>query len=216
MRIYKKYLKRCIDIVFSLLALPFVLLVILIIAPVIYINDPGAIFYIAERRGRYGENFNMIKFRSMYINAPDIINTDGSTFNDENDPRVTKVGRIIRKLSIDEIPQLINVFTGSMSFVGPRPGIPRIPYEEISDVLKHRLEVRPGITGYSQAYYRNSISQDEKIKNDCFYVDNVNFIMDVKILIQTFKTVIKRENIYIADSKLPSEQNSDDKEKAAK
>ena len=192
---YKKFFKRFIDIVLSLLATPFVLLVIAIMAPFIFFEDKGPIFYNATRRGRNGKNFKMFKLRSMYVNAPDLKNPDGSTFNSDKDPRVTKIGRFMRKTSVDELPQILNVLIGDMSFIGPRPTLAKTPYAELSEIRKKRLTVRPGITGYAQAYYRNSITQDEKFKHDCYYVDNMSFALDVKILFQTVFSVLKRENI---------------------
>ena len=192
---YKKFFKRAIDILLSLIATPFVLLVIIIMAPFIYFTDRGPIFYNATRRGKDGKTFQMFKLRSMYVNAPDLRNADGSTFNSDKDPRVTKIGRFMRKTSVDELPQILNVLIGDMSFIGPRPTLANKPYAELSEDRKKRLQVRPGITGYAQAYYRNSITQDEKFMHDCYYVDNISFIMDVKILIQTVLSVLKRENI---------------------
>ncbi len=195
---YRHFFKRLIDIVVSLIALPFVLLVIIIMAPIIYINDPGPIFYNAPRRGKDGKTFKMFKLRSMYVNSPDIKNADGSTFNSDDDPRVTKVGRIMRKTSIDEIPQILNVLLGHMSYVGPRPTLANRPYEEVPMEIRKRYEVRPGITGYAQAYFRNSITQQEKFKHDIYYVENLSFVMDIKVLIQTVKSVLKHENIYVS------------------
>ena len=192
---YKNFFKRLIDIVLSLLVLPFVLLVIVIMAPFIYLEDKGPIFYNATRRGRNGKTFKMFKLRSMYVNAPDLKNPDGSTFNSDKDPRVTKIGRFMRKTSVDELPQILNVLIGDMSFIGPRPTLALTPYEELPELRKKRLQVRPGITGYAQAYYRNSITQDEKFKHDCYYVDNISFFLDIKILFKTVFSVLKRENI---------------------
>ena len=192
---YKKFFKRFLDILVSFIALPFVLLAIVILAPFIWLEDRGPVFYNAPRRGRGGKNFKMFKLRSMYVNSPDLTNADGSTFNSANDPRVTKIGRFMRKTSLDELPQILNVFLGHMSFIGPRPVLVSIPYQELPEVSKKRLQVRPGITGYAQAYYRNSITQEEKFKHDCYYVDNVSFVLDVKILFQTVFSVLKRENI---------------------
>lgn len=202
---YQNYVKRLIDFLVALIAMPFVLFVIVVMAPVIYINDPGPIFYNAERRGKDGKTFKMFKLRSMYVNSPDIKNSDGSTFNSKNDPRVTGVGRFMRKTSIDEIPQIINVLIGDMSFVGPRPTLAKVPYSELSDVCKKRLLVRPGITGYAQAYYRNSITQDEKFMYDCEYVDKISLAFDIKILIKTVKSVLKAENIYVSQETEPTE-----------
>lgn len=203
---YQKYVKRAIDFLIALVSMPFVFLVIIVMAPIIYINDPGPIFYNADRRGRDGKTFKMFKLRSMYVNSADIKNADGSTFNSSSDPRVTGVGRFMRKMSIDEITQIINVLIGDMSFVGPRPTLANTPYSELSDVCKKRLTVRPGITGYSQAYYRNSITQDEKFMYDCEYVDKISFIFDIKILIRTVKSVLKTENIYVSQESRPTEE----------
>lgn len=203
---YERFFKRIVDFVLALIAAPFVLIVIAVMAPIIFINDPGPIFYNAPRRGRKGKNFKMLKLRSMYVNSPDIRNADGSTFNSNNDPRVTKVGHFMRKMSIDEIPQLLNVLKGDMSFIGPRPVLVSIPYEELQGDAKKRLDVRPGITGYSQAYYRNSIGLEEKYKYDCYYAENISFFMDVKILFKTVMAVIKSENIYVSNDSKPEEK----------
>lgn len=209
---YKNFFKRVIDIVLSLIALPFVLLAIAIMAPFIYLEDKGPVFYNAERRGKNGRTFKMFKLRSMYVNSPNLRNADGSTFNSDKDPRVTKIGRFMRKTSVDELPQILNVLIGDMSFIGPRPVMATTPYTQLSENAKKRLGVRPGITGYSQAYYRNSIGQEEKFRLDCYYVDNVSLLLDVKILFKTVISVLKRENIYnapdiqIAEIKEPVEQ----------
>ena len=192
---YKKFFKRAIDIFLSLLATPFVLLVIGIMAPFIFFEDKGPVFYNAERRGKDGKSFKMFKLRSMYVNAPDLRNPDGSTFNSDKDPRVTKIGRFMRKTSIDELPQILNVLIGDMSFIGPRPTLAKVPYEKIAPDQRKRYQLRPGITGYAQAYYRNSITKEEKFKHDCYYVDNVSFALDVKVLIKTVTSVLKHENI---------------------
>ncbi len=202
---YQKFVKRALDILLSVIALPFVLLAIAVMAPIIYFEDKGPVFYNAPRRGKDGREFKMFKLRSMYVNAPDIKNADGSTFNSANDPRVTKAGRFMRKTSVDELPQILNVFLGHMSFIGPRPTLPQVPYEELPELSKKRLQVRPGITGYVQAYYRNSIGQEEKVRLACHYVDNVTFLMDVKIILQTVKAVLKRENIYVSTQEAPAE-----------
>jgi undecaprenyl phosphate N,N'-diacetylbacillosamine 1-phosphate transferase len=197
---YQEYVKRIIDIVMSLIALPILLLVFIIFAPMIYLNDKGTILFVAERRGKDGKTFKMYKFRSMCLNAPDLRNTDGSTYSGENDPRVTKVGKIMRKTSIDELPQIINVLKGDMSFIGPRPNLANRSYDTFDDIRKKRVSVLPGITGYSQAYFRNSITQDEKFINDCYYVDNVSFLLDAKIFFKTVASVIFRNNINFQES----------------
>lgn len=193
--IYEKIIKRILDIVLALIALPFVLIICIIFGILIYLEDRGDIFYISKRRGLNGSVFGMYKLRSMKMNAPDIRNEDNSTYNSSNDPRVTKIGRILRKTSIDELPQVFNILKGDMSWIGPRPNNPSKVYEDMTDVEKKRLSIRPGVTGYSQAYYRNSINQDEKLKKDVFYSENVRFVFDFKIFIQTIKTVLLQKNI---------------------
>ena len=138
----------------------------------------------------------MYKFRTMKVNSEDIRNEDGSTFNGENDPRVTRIGKILRKTSLDEVPQILNVLKGDMSIVGPRPDLPEhIEQYDKNEIRK--LEVSPGITGYNQAYYRNSVEWKERIKNDIYYIDHLSFKMDIKILLKTVATVFKHEGVYI-------------------
>ena len=180
----------------SIAAVPILLIVVLFVSPIIFFTDRGPVFYIAERVGQYGKAFKMIKFRSMRVNAPDLRRADGSTYNGNNDPRVTKIGKIIRVTSVDELPQIINVFLGQMSIVGPRPNLPTIPYSEMDFEHKHRLEVRPGLTGYNQAFYRNSVSIEEKLLNDNYYVDNMSLLLDGKIVLKTIETVVRRKNVY--------------------
>ena len=197
---YKKFGKRLIDIVIGICALPFVLLVIIIFGPIIYFTDKGPIFYNANRVGKDGKIYKMFKLRSMKVNASDIRNADGSTFNGDNDPRVTKIGRFLRKTSIDEIPQFLNVLIGNMSVVGPRPTVPTngITIEDMDEIKKKHYSVKPGITGYSQAYYRNSISQDQKYINDAYYAEHISLRFDTKIFVKTIVSVLKHENIYIS------------------
>jgi len=192
---YRHFFKRLIDIVIAIIALPFWFLLLLLIGPMIYFQDKGPIFYNAPRLGKDGKVFTMYKFRSMKVNAKDIRNEDGSTYNAEDDPRLTKIGKFIRKTSIDETPQLLNILKGDMSIIGPRPDLPEHLklYEENE---KNKLNVRPGVTGYNQAYFRNAIPWKERIRKDIFYVENISFIFDFKILFKTFLAIVKKENIY--------------------
>ena len=136
----------------------------------------------------------MYKLRSMKVNASDIRLADGSTYNGDNDPRVTKFGKIARKISIDELPQIINILKGDMSFIGPRPDTPvgTAAYTEEEKVI---LTVRPGITGYNQAVNRNSVLTKEKLKNDIYYVEHLSIRFDIKIIFMTIAAVFKRKNI---------------------
>lgn len=191
---YVHYFKRLIDIVIGICALPFVIIFVLVFSPFIYFEDKGPVFYLAKRIGKGGKIFNMFKFRSMKVNAPDIRMENGDTYNGNDDPRVTKIGRFMRKTSIDEIPQFLNVLNGTMSFIGPRPDTPdflHVYEEEYPTILK----IKPGLTGYNQAYFRNSIDGAEKMKNDNYYAQHLSFSLDVKIVFKTIKTVLFRENI---------------------
>lgn len=191
---YKFLIKRLVDIIVGLCALPIVITFVLILAPIIYFEDKGSIFYLAKRIGQGGKTFNMYKFRSMKMNAPDIRMVNGDTYNGDDDPRVTKVGRFMRRTSIDEIPQFLNVLNGTMSFIGPRPDTPDFlhVYETEYPAI---LIIKPGLTGYNQAYFRNSIDGAEKMRNDNYYSEHLSFLMDVKIVFKTIKTVLFRENI---------------------
>lgn len=193
---YNKIFKRCFDFVGALLLSPFVLLLCAVVGPFIYLEDKGSIFYKAKRRGVDGTIFEMYKFRSMKVNAPDIRNADNSTYNSPDDPRITKVGKLIRKTSIDELPQIFNVLKGDMSFIGPRPTTTDKPLELYDQKRFDRLKVRPGITGYSQAYFRNSIDQETRFEYDAQYAQNVTFCGDVKIFFKSIETVLLRKNVY--------------------
>lgn len=199
---YRKFFKRLIDILVCLIALPFFLLIFIVVAPIIKLSDGGPVFYNAPRLGYKGKIYKMYKFRSMRVNAPDIRNADGTTYNGKNDPRVTKIGRILRETSLDETPQILNVLKGDMSIIGPRAFLPtNFPgYENLPPRTQRRLDALPGITGYCQAYYRNNATLKEKVEYDAYYVDNLSFKMDIKVLFKTVASVIKRDNIYVSAS----------------
>lgn len=192
---YRKWLKRLIDILLSIIFLPLILVLLLICAILVKLDDRGPVFYCGERLGKDGRVFRMYKIRTMKVNSPDIRLSDGTTWNSENDFRVTRVGKYLRKTSLDEIPQIFNVLRGEMSLIGPRPDTVDF-YERYSPEELERLSMLPGITGYCQAYYRNSINAKEKIKKDIFYVKNVSFLLDVKILFKTLVSIFKQSNIY--------------------
>ena len=199
---YKKFGKRLVDILISVVAMPFIGIVLLIFAPIIHFEDNGPVFYNAERLGKKGRTFKMFKLRSMKVNSPNLVTKDGQTFNSSNDPRVTKIGRLLRKTSIDELPQFINVLLGDMSIIGPRAHLTTHykGYDALDEARKKRLEVRPGITGYNQAYFRNSVTLDDKIKNDCYYVDHLTFALDVEIFFKTIMSVLKHENVFVENA----------------
>lgn len=186
--------KRTFDILLSLILMIPVILIVIISYIFIKIEDGGPLFYKAERTGLFGIPFKMYKLRSMKENAPDIRLEDGSTFNGDDDPRVTKFGKFARKTSIDELPQIINVLKGDMSFIGPRPDTPMY-LDKYTDEEKIILTVRPGITGYNQAINRNSVLTKEKLENDVYYVKHLSLFFDLKIIFMTINTIIMRKNI---------------------
>ncbi len=192
---YKSFVKRLFDLIIGIVAFPFLLLVILIFGPIIKATDKGPVFYNAQRIGKDGKLFKMYKFRSMYVNAPDIRLADGSTFNGEDDPRVTKIGKFMRATSIDELPQILNMLNGTMSLIGPRPDPPDW-LDRYPEDIKVFLTVRPGLTGYSQAFFRNGADGEQKMKNDAYYAQHVSFLLDVKIFFKSIATVLGHGNTY--------------------
>jgi len=193
---YKRFFKRFLDFILALIALPFWVIILVIIGPIICFQDKGSIFYNAPRLGRNGKLFKMYKFRSMKTNAPDVRNDDGSTFNSEDDPRLTNIGKFIRKTSLDETPQLLNVIKGDMSIIGPRPDLPEHRGQYVSNE-ERKLEVRPGVTGFNQAYFRNTIPWKERIKNDIYYIDHLTIWMDIKVFFKTVVSVLKQDHVFV-------------------
>lgn len=192
---FQSFIKRAFDIVVCLVLLPFFLLLYLVVALLIKIDDGGPVFYKAQRIGKNSRIFSMYKFRSMKVNAPNILNADGSTYNAKDDPRVTKIGKFLRESSIDELPQLLNVLVGDMSLIGPRASGAEALDTYLPDEIP-KMNVRPGITGYTQAYFRNGLTVREKRLKDAWYAQNVTLWLDIKILFKTVETVLKRENVY--------------------
>lgn len=189
-----RFIKRTFDIACSAILMIPIGLVIGISALFIKAEDKGPVFYMASRTGRYGKIFKMYKLRSMKVNAPDIRLEDSSTYNGDDDPRVTKFGKFARKTSVDELPQVINILKGDMTFIGPRPDTP-IGSSVYTEEEKIILTVRPGITGYNQAVNRNSVLTKEKLKNDIYYVEHLSLWFDIKIVFMTIATVLGRKNI---------------------
>jgi len=188
-------IKRVQDLFFSLLALIVLFPVLLIIAVLIVIDSPGASpIFIQERVGKDGKTFKLYKFRSMCPNAEEKLSDlldknemDGPVFKIGNDPRITRVGRIIRKVNVDELPQLINIIKGEMSIIGPRPALPK-EVAQYSDFDRKRLAVRPGLSCYWQIENnKNNISFSDWMKLDVKYIEEMNFIIDWKII---FKSIV--------------------------
>lgn len=193
--LYNRVVKRGIDLCLSLAAMPVVGIVCAASAIAIKFDDGGPIFYKAKRIGMGGRIFDMYKLRSMKVDAPDIRLADGSTFNSENDERVTRFGKLARKTSIDELPQFINILKGDMSFVGPRPDS-AFYLDHYTPEERVILLVRPGLTGYNQAINRNAVGTKEKLANDILYVENISLLFDLKIVAMTVKSVILRKNVF--------------------
>lgn len=186
---YKDYIKRILDFSIALIALLFIGWLILLVAIWLHFANKGAgAFFYQERPGRDARIFKVVKFKTM----TDERDADGKLLPDAQ--RLTKVGRFVRSTSIDELPQLINVLKGDMSFIGPRPLLPKY-LELYSPEQMRRHEVRPGITGWAQVHGRNAISFTERFIYDVWYVDHISFLLDVKIIVMTILKVFKREGI---------------------
>ena len=198
------FIKRFLDIIGSLSGLILLFPIMMLVAIAIKIEDPkGKVIFGHMRVGKDGRLFPCLKFRSMFANAEEMKKNFteeqkreyAETFKLKNDPRITKVGKFIRKTSLDELPQLFNVLIGEMSIIGPRAS----EWNSLNDYLPEELDkmkVKPGITGYTQAYYRNSLSLRDKRKYDVWYANNMGFLLDTKIFFKTIITVLKKENIY--------------------
>lgn len=192
---YKNFIKPICDWIIALVAFPVFCIIWLCVAIAIKIEDGGPVFYMAERIGKNSKKLLMYKFRSMKVNAENITNPDGSSFNAKDDPRVTKVGKFLRETSLDETAQILNMLKGEMSLIGPRASGWSALENYLPDEID-KMSVRPGITGYTQAYYRNSIGVREKRLKDAWYANNISFLLDVKIFFKTIQTVLKHDNIY--------------------
>ncbi|MDO5011708.1 MAG: exopolysaccharide biosynthesis polyprenyl glycosylphosphotransferase [Intestinibacter bartlettii] len=195
------FIKRIIDIVCSLAGIIILSPVFLIVAIFIKIEDPkGSIIFCQERNGKDLKTFKMYKFRSMVHNAEDLLKDlqeqneqTGPAFKMANDPRITKVGKFIRRTSLDELPQLFNILKGEMSLVGPRPPIPR-EVAQYTPYQKQRLLVKPGLTCIWQVSGRNNIGFDEWVEMDLEYIKNRNLLLDIKLILKTVKVLFGDNN----------------------
>ncbi|MCM3597507.1 sugar transferase [Metabacillus idriensis] len=198
-----KLVKRTMDITGSLLGIILLSLLFIIVAIAIKLEDPkGPIFFTQKRVGKNGQEFKMYKFRSMVSDAEikliDLIEfneVSGAMFKMKNDPRITRIGKIIRKTSIDELPQLFNVLKGNMSLVGPRPPLPR-EVEEYSDYDKQRLLVVPGCTGIWQVSARNSVGFKEMVEMDLYYIKNKSISLDLLVILKTIGVLFGSKNAF--------------------
>ena len=186
---YKRWIKRTIDIVLSLLGLFFLWLPMLVVALLVRLDSPGPALFRQKRLGLDGREYEMYKFRSMCVNAE---HTGSGVYSGKGDSRVTRMGRILRATSIDELPQLINILKGDMSFIGPRPPLTYHPWplEEYTPQQRRMFEVRPGITGWAQINGRKGVEWNRRIEMNVWYVDHVSFGLDMKILLATVGKVL--------------------------
>jgi len=195
MHLWQEFIKRCLDILVSAVGLVLFTPVLLIIALAVNGDSAGPAIFRQKRAGKAGRSFRCCKFRTMFQRASDIRNVDGSTFNSEDDSRVTRAGRILRRTSLDELPQLLNVLKGEMSLVGPRP-------DQIDQLGLYapeewrRLKVKPGITGLAQINGRNSISWERRKQLDLQYVARQSLWLDTTILLRTIPYVVSRRGIF--------------------
>jgi len=192
---FESFIKRCMDILGALIVLFFMWPVLLISAIAVKLDSKGDIFFLQDRVGKDGKLFKIYKFRTMEMGAE----KKGLGFEVvEEDSRITKVGKFLRRWSIDEFPQLFNVLKGEMSLVGPRPTL-KYQVDQYDDFQKRRLKVKPGMTGLATVKGRNLLSWNDRIKLDVWYVDNYSVWLDLKILLATFRVVLSGEGIYTDD-----------------
>lgn len=195
--------KRTMDILGALFGIILLLPVLILVALLIKLEDPkGPILFKQVRVGKNGRSFSMYKFRSMVSNAEELLEqllhqneVSGHMFKMKEDPRITKIGKLIRKTSLDELPQLINVLKGEMSLVGPRPPLPR-EVKEYNAYHMKRLEVTPGCTGLWQVSSRNSVGFEEMVDLDLKYISERNFFYDVKLIFKTFLILIRPNDAF--------------------
>lgn len=193
---YAKFVKRFLDFFFAVLLLILFAIPMLVIVLAIKLEDHGPVFFRQERTGKNGKVFKLIKFRSM--------KADNDVHDFKCEDKHTKVGNFLRKTSLDEIPQVLNIIKGEMSFIGPRPWITDY-YKNMNAHQRQRVEVRPGITGLAQAKGRNGLTIFEKINYDIHYVKNISFREDVKVILLTIGTVLSGKNADAGKSTIKNE-----------
>ena len=190
---YRKFGKRAIDTLLSVLALVVLSPLLLLTAIAIKLNSPGPVLFKQQRLGFGGREYTIYKFRSMTVGAE---HTGSGVYSEAGDPRVTKIGKVIRATSIDELPQLFNIIKGDMAIVGPRPPLTYHPWpiEEYTPEQLHMFDVRPGITGWAQVHGRKSVEWHERIRMNVWYTQNVSLALDLKILLMTVFKVLRNDD----------------------
>lgn len=203
-----KIIKRFLDVFFSLIALVILSPIMIITALAVVLESKGPAIFKQKRIGNDGKVFEIYKFRSMCVGAE---HTGSGVYSGANDARVTKVGKIIRATSIDELPQLVNILKGEMSFIGPRPPLTYHPWEisEYTPEQFRMFNVRPGITGWAQVNGRKEVEWHERIRLNVWYVDHMSLILDIKILFMTLFKVLKNEDNVNSTETLIKDNNTD-------
>lgn len=196
MRALNLFFKRLIDILGSVIGGLIISPILIIIALAIKFTSKGPVFFRQERLGKNGRVFKILKFRTMVVNAEKI--GDGLFVKTGEDSRITRIGKLLRATSLDELPQLWNVLVGDMSLVGPRPPVPHYPYqyEDYDEYQRKRFDMKPGMTGLAQVTVRNSVPWDERIPVDVQYVETFNIWTDLKIIFKTLQKMFMKESIY--------------------
>ena len=195
---YRNVIKRLLDVIFAWVILVVSAPVLLLIALAVRLDSKGPAVFAQRRIGRDGKEFDMYKFRTMVVNAE-----SGGVYSDDRDTRVTRVGKILRKTSLDELPQCINIIRGDMSFIGFRPPLTYHPWpwEEYTEAQKRMFALRPGITGWAQVNGRRTVEWHKRIELNVWYADHVSFLLDCKILLMTiFKVLSNQDNENIGAS----------------
>lgn len=185
--------KRAMDIAVSVAGLVIASPILLLTAFLIKIDSPGKVLFLQERIGKDGKMFKIAKFRSMYTGAE---HTGSGVYSGKNDARVTRVGKVIRATSIDELPQLYNILKGDMSLIGPRPPLTYHPWtiDKYTEEQRHMFDVRPGITGWAQIHGRKSVEWNKRIELNVWYVRHISFWLDLKIFFMTFLKVLRNDD----------------------
>lgn len=205
---YNRVIKRAIDLFVALVGIIILCIPMLIISVFIKCDSKGSVLFRQKRIGKNGKVFEILKFRSMCVGAE---KTGSGVYSGKGDARVTKVGKVLRATSLDEIPQLFNIFIGDMSLIGPRPPLTYHPwpYSEYTDEQKRMFNVRPGITGWAQVHGRKDVEWHKRIDLNVWYVDNVSFVLDAKIFFMTiFKVLTNADNENVG--KTVSTENTND------
>ena len=208
-KMYKRWIKRLLDILISLAALVVLSPVFLVVAIWIRLDSKGPAIFRQTRLGLHHREFTFLKFRSMAVNTE---HTGSGVYSNDHDSRLTKVGKLIRKTSIDELPQLVNILRGDMSLIGPRPPLTYHPWtiDKYTPEQLHMFDIRPGITGWAQVNGRKTVEWNERIRLNCWYVDHCSFALDVKIFFKTIAGVLSAADNENVGATVRSEDRKDE------